>query len=142
MVEVVCAVAVLAIITIAVVTGVSLSRTTIVADNNRDQAYARAQGPLDVLLEALDGKTGQALNAAQIQELESLTGAEYSASWPPASMADGKTYFTVTAVAGNPGAGDGVSVYNIRAEYCYAGGGKSAELKATASGTGEGVSAP
>jgi len=119
LVEVIAAVAILAIVVLAVLTSIGFSQTTILSGSSEADAAAQAQNIADTLISSLHGKTNADPDA--ITNAMTATGAVYVASTTFPNPAKGKQ-FTFTEVSDSAGTADStvaVKGYKIKVAVYY-----------------------
>lgn len=137
LVEVIAAVAILAVVVTSVVAGISFSQRAVLSQGSQSAAAAEAQNLADQLISKLHGLDESKLDTVSISGAAKITGATF----PDASSAQDLQY-TVSTVHDNTlsGTGTDVSGYRIKVAAAYRDGGGRKFVQLTAFAAKEGDS--
>lgn len=136
MVEVIAAVAILAVVVTSVVAGISFSQRTVLSQGSQSSAAAQAQNLADQLITKLHGLDESKLDTVSISGAAKITGATF-----PDTSSTQDLQYTVSTVHDNTLSGSGTSVsgYRIKVAVAYrdSGGRKFVQLTAFAAKGGD-----
>jgi prepilin-type N-terminal cleavage/methylation domain-containing protein len=137
LVEVIAAVAILAIVVTSVVAGIGFSQRAVLSQGSQNGAAAQAQNLADQLIAKLHGLDESSLNTVSISGAAKIAS---GSTFPDASSAQDLQY-TVSAVHDNTlsGTGGGMDGYRIKVATAYrdSGGRKFVQLTAFAAKGGD-----
>ena len=129
LVEVIAAVAILAVVVTSVVAGISFSQRAVLSQGSQSAAAAEAQNLADELISKLHGLDESKLDTVSISGAAEITGAAF----PDVSSAQDLQY-TVSTVHDNTlsGTGGGIDGYRIKVAAAYRDGGGRKFVQLTA----------